>query len=144
VYGYDATGDRLLVSIDAGRTWRKANRPAPLVDLAVDPRDSRRILASSTSRLFFSRDGGGTWAPVATRSGLLAWPAPRRLVLVSGTGRVLRSRDLRGPWVPVGNVSGVPAALLAQSVDVLYVALHDGTITSSRDGGRTWSIRSTP
>jgi hypothetical protein len=24
------------------------------------------------------------------------------------------------------------------------VALHDGTIKQSRDGGRTWTVRSTP
>ena len=144
VYGYDASGDRLLVSTDTGRTWRQTNRPATLVDLAVDPRDSRRVLASSPQRLFHSADGGRTWTRAAPRSGFLAWPTPRRLVLVSGTGDVFRSDGARGPWARVGNVGGEPAALLAQSAAELYVALHDGTIKVSRDGGRIWSIRSKP
>jgi BNR/Asp-box repeat len=144
VYGYDAGGDRLLVSADAGRTWRQANRPAPLVDLAVAPRDPTQLVASSRDGLFFSRDGGQTWEQRSTRIGLLAWPGPRRLVLVSGTGEVFRSRNVRGPWAEIGNIGGEPAALLAQSAAELYAALHDGTIKWSRDGGRTWSVRSTP
>lgn len=144
VYGYDASGDRLLVSADTGRTWRETGRPETLVDLAVDPRDSRHIVASSPNRLFYSGDGGETWTPVAARSGLLAWPAPDRLVLVSSRGDVFRADYARGPWARVGNVGGEPAALLAESATELYVALHDGTIKWSRDGGRTWSIRSTP
>lgn len=144
VYGSDATGDRLLVSSDAGRTWRPVARPAVLIDLAVDPRDSRRLLASGERALFVSTNEGRTWSAVAEQSGFLAWPAPNRLFLVSGSGRVLTSRGIRAPWRPVGDIGGEPAALLAQSAGELYVALHDGTIKLSMDGGRTWGIRSTP
>jgi hypothetical protein len=43
-----------------------------------------------------------------------------------------------------GDIGGQPAALLATSTEELYVALHDGTIKRSNDGGRTWTIRSRP
>ena len=33
---------------------------------------------------------------------------------------------------------------VAQTPRELYVALHDGTVKRSADGGRTWAIRSTP
>ena len=145
VYGYDATNDRLLLSIDLGRTWRKVSRPAPLVDLVVDPRDSAHAVASTAKQLFFSRDEGRQWRQLGgKRSGFLAWPAPTRLYLVAGSGAVFTSRATAGPWVEVGDIDGEPAALLAQSDHELYVALHDGTIKRSADGGRTWLVRSTP
>ena len=51
VYGYDSSNDRLLVSGDAGRTWEEVERPAPLVDLAADPTDSRHVVAAGASDL---------------------------------------------------------------------------------------------
>jgi hypothetical protein len=44
----------------------------------------------------------------------------------------------------LGEIGGQPAALLADAADELYVALHDGTIKRSTDGGATWVVRSTP
>jgi hypothetical protein len=44
----------------------------------------------------------------------------------------------------LGEIGGQPAAFLAQGVRELYVALHDGTIKRSTDGGATWVVRSTP
>jgi len=44
----------------------------------------------------------------------------------------------------LANVGGQPAALLAQTAEELYVALHDGTIKASLNGGRIWTVRSAP
>jgi hypothetical protein len=43
-----------------------------------------------------------------------------------------------------GEIGGQPAALVAEGPNDLYVALHDGTIKRSTDGGATWKLRSTP
>ena len=43
-----------------------------------------------------------------------------------------------------GEIGGQPAALVAEGPSELYVALHDGTIKRSTDGGATWTVRSTP
>jgi photosystem II stability/assembly factor-like uncharacterized protein len=43
-----------------------------------------------------------------------------------------------------GEIGGEPAALLANGTDEVYVALHDGTIRRSSDGGTNWSVRTTP
>lgn len=43
-----------------------------------------------------------------------------------------------------GEVGGQPAALLAVGKDELYVALHDGTIKRSTDGGANWTVPSRP
>lgn len=146
VYGYDASNDRLLVSGDRGRTWRELEKPGPLVDLAVDPHDARRIVVASAGGpeegLFESRDGGASWKRVSEVVGLLAWPG--RLYLIAGGGQVFASRDGGRRLEHEGEIGGQPAALVAEEPRELYVALHDGTIKRSTDGGTTWTVRSTP
>lgn len=148
VYGYDASNDRLLVSRDAGKTWEEADRPAPVIDLATDPDDSRYVVASAASDfsqgLYESRDGGRSWHRIGDAVGLLAWPARDRLFLVDGGGNVFRSTNRGRSFERRGLIGGQPAALLGQGADELYAALHDGTIKRSTDGGSTWSVRSTP
>jgi hypothetical protein len=146
VYGYDASNDRLLVSSDRGRTWNELEKPGPLVDLAVDPADDRRIVVASAGGfeegLFESRDGGESWRRVSEAVGLLAWPG--RLYLIAGGGQVFSSRDGGRRLEHQGEIGGQPAALVAEGPRELYVALHDGTIKRSTDGGPTWAVRSTP
>ena len=147
VYGYDVSNDRLLTSSDAGRTWDEVERPAPLVDLAVDPADSGHLLAAGVSDLaqglYESTDGGQTWERVGDPVGYLAWPARDRLYLVDGSGDVGVSRDEGRSFERRGSIGGQPAAFLGLD-DELYVALHDGTIKRSSDGGAIWTVRSTP
>jgi hypothetical protein len=146
VYGYDASNDRLLVSGDDGRSWQELKKPGPLVDLAVDPSDDRRIVVASAGGLeeglFESRDGGKRWQRVSEAVGLLAWP--RRLYLIAGGGQAFASRDGGRRLEHQGEIGGQPAALVAEGPRELYVALHDGTIKRSTDGGATWTVRSTP
>jgi len=148
VYGYDASHDRLLVSGDAGRTWVEVDRPGPLLDLAVDPTDDRHVLAVAAgdlgNGLYESRDGGGTWDRVGDAVGLLAWTAPAQLFVIDGGGQVFVSSDGGGRFERRGAIGGEPAALLGKDADTLFVALHDGTIKGSADGGTTWTVRSTP
>lgn len=148
VYGYDASNDRLLASQDAGRSWSELERPAPLVDLAVDPADSLHVVAAGASDLaqglYESGDGGQSWERIGDPVGYLAWPDSDQLFLVDGNGDVFSSRDSGSSFEPRGSIGGQPAALLGLAADELYVALHDGTIKRSTDGGAAWTIRSTP
>jgi len=148
VYGYDASNDRLLASQDAGRNWNERERPAPLVDLAVDPADSLHVVAAGASDLvqglYESVDGGKSWERIGDPVGYLMWPDSDQLFLVDGNGDVFSSRDSGRSFERRGSIGGQPAALLGQAADELYVALHDGTIKRSTDGGATWTIRSTP
>jgi hypothetical protein len=144
IYGYDATSDRLLVSADRGRGWHKLERPGPLVDLAVDPADDQRIVATSiggsSEGLFESRDGGDSWKRIGRAVGLMAWPS--RLYLVDGDGQIFSSPNAGHRLERRGEIGGAPAALVSEGPDDLYVALHDGTIKRSTDGGATWTILS--
>ena len=139
VYGFDSTRVRLLVSDDGGRSWDPRTPPEPLVDLAIDPRDARRVVASGEDRLFTSGDAGRRWRPLTRdRAGLLAWADA--LYMVDAEGRVHRSGDAGRGWQSAGSIRGQPAAFAANGRE-LYVALHDGTVKRSTDGGRTWTVR---
>lgn len=146
VYGFGSDWEsreaRFLVSTDGGRRWKRRAPPEPLFSLALNPEDPERLLASGELGIHESSDGGRTWRQRSDQSGLLAWPAPDTLVLVDGRGEVKVSSDAR-VWNVVGNVEGPPAAFEAER-DGLYVALHDGTVKRSSDGGRTWKVRSAP
>jgi hypothetical protein len=144
IYGYDSSNDRLLASRDRGRTWSELARPGPLIDLAADPSDADRLLASTEAGLFRSTSGGRDWTGLTARVGLIAWPEEDAIYLVEGNGDVFASSDAGDSWVQRGNVEGQPAALLGQSARELYVALHDGTIKRSTDAGRSWRVRSRP
>jgi hypothetical protein len=146
IYGFDSTNERLMFSRDAGRTWTERRPPAPLFDMAVNPSNLSRLIASGQAGLWTSPDEGRTWAlqGQAERTGLLAWPRSRTLYLVTPSGAAEKSSDGGRRWATVGDVRGEPAALLAQTPRELYVALHDGTVKRSDDGGRTWTIRSSP
>jgi hypothetical protein len=144
VYGFDASNERLMVSRDRGHTWIERRPPAPVIDLVPDPERSSRLVAATERGLFQSDDAGASWLRLSKSVGLLAWPALDRLYAVDGRGRVFASSDAGREWRAVGDVGGQPAALLATSPRALFVALHDGTIKRSADGGASWILRSSP
>ncbi|MEJ7569492.1 MAG: hypothetical protein WKF41_14655 [Gaiellaceae bacterium] len=52
----------LLVSGDAGATWREAGGGLPLgFAVAIDPDDPDRVLYAARNRLYLSTDGGRFW-----------------------------------------------------------------------------------
>jgi hypothetical protein len=144
IYGYDGSQGRVMVSSDGGRQWTQRTPPAAMFDLAIDPSDPDRIVASTERGIFHSADAGKTWRPLREDiAGLLAWPAAKALHMVDGQGQVQRSTDGGRQWQPTGGIGGQPAAFIA-SGSVLYAALADSTVKRSTDGGATWSVRATP
>jgi hypothetical protein len=142
VYGYDASHGRLLISHDQGKNWTKLRPPEPLIDVVVNPSKPKQLLASTARVLIRSADEGRTWKAVVPGAGLLAWPTSERMFLVDGRGIVHVTANAGSDWKKLGQVGGPPAAFLATSPTDLYVALHDGTIKRSQDGGATWRVRS--
>jgi hypothetical protein len=56
----------LMVSYDAGRTWRDAGRGLPLGRaVAISPDDPDVVLYAARNRLYLSRDGGRFWRGLA-------------------------------------------------------------------------------
>lgn len=147
VYGfgsdYDSQVAEFLVSSDGGRTWDKRSTPGPLISLAISPDDPDRIVAAAEGGLHYSDDAGGSWRPLTRDTGLLAWARSGSVFLVHAAGGVAISRDEGRSWQKAGEIGGEPAAFEAAGND-LYTALHDGTIKRSTDGGKSWTVRSTP
>jgi hypothetical protein len=56
----------LLVSHDAGTTWRESGRGLPPgVGVAIDPDDPDTLVYAARNRLYVSRDGGVFWTVLA-------------------------------------------------------------------------------
>ena len=142
IVGYDATGGRVMVSDNRGRSWRSSRPPEPLLDLVVDPGAADQLLAAGESRLFVSPNSGRTWSPREQGTGLLAWPRRDRLYLLDGGGQLWLSRDGARRWQSRGRIGGRAAALLAVTAETLYAATHDGEIKRSFDGGESWTMLS--
>ena len=137
ITGYDASGNRVMVSRDGGGTWRESAPPAPIADIAADPGTDGRLLATSEAGLLTSEDSGETWQVTGGDAMLLAWPARDTLVGLTAFGDVRLSRDGGRTWKDGGPLPGEPAAA-TEDGDRVIVALHDGGFASSSDGGRTW------
>ena len=138
LYGFDASGGRLLASTDGGETWEERELPGLLADLAADPADPDRLLAAGEQGIVRSSDAGRSWEVLAERIGLLAWPEGGPVYLVDAEGAIHTSLDGRR-WRRAGETGEQPAALAATGPRELYFAGHDGDILRSDDGGRTWS-----
>jgi hypothetical protein len=142
IYGYgsdwDTRADRLLVSDDRGRSWRQRRVPESLIDLALDPGNQDRAVGAGQDGLQLTVDAGRSWRRLPRAGGLLAW-TKRGLYTVDAAGAVRLSRYNLLRWETVGRVGRAPAALAAAD-GKLFVALHDGTIKRSNDGGRSWHV----
>jgi len=146
VYGFGSDWktreSQFLVSSDRGESWESRKVPGELVSLAIHPKDVDRIVATSPSSAYLSSDAGSTWRELDSEGGFVAWPSPTELIAVDAGGSVTSSAD-GADWQEVGEIGGQPAAVEPER-DGLYVALHDGTIKQSADGGRTWTVRFQP
>jgi hypothetical protein len=147
VYGYGSDfktrQEGLLVSDDGGRSWEERTVPEPLVSLAIDPEDPDRVLAAGEIGLYSSSDGARRWTSLSGEPGLLAWPSGGSVYAVAPDGGISRSAAQASDWEPVGDTGGPPSAFESAGGE-LYVALHDGTVKRSDDGGRSWTVRSSP
>ncbi len=131
-----------MVSSDGGRQWQPRTPPTGIFDLAVDPRDDSRVVASSERGLIISGNAGASWRRLPQDApGLVAWSTTDdALYLIDGRGTVLVSEDAGREWRNRGNVGGQPVAFIASGKD-LYAALADGTVVHSDDGGDGWTVR---
>jgi hypothetical protein len=148
IYGYGSDfktrQPRFLTSTDGGRRWTRLRAPDALVSLVISPDDPRKLIASGERRAFYSGDSGRSWSALETPTvGLLAWNADG-VFMADTRGRIWRSAQDAPSWKVVGSVGGQPSAFEGTRPQELLVALHDGVIKRSVDGGRKWSIRSEP
>ena len=139
VYGYDATGQRFMVTSDR-RRWQ-VRSAVELVGFAVSPTDPKLVVATTGRVLLRSTDGGRHWQPLQGPALLVVdWADQAGLWGISPDGQVWHSRDAAKTWQRPGRVGGEPEALLADQ-GRLYAAVVELGIVSSADGGRSWQVR---
>ena len=148
IYGYGSDfasrRPRFLTSTDGGRRWTRLRAPAELISLVISPDDPRKLIAAGARRVYYSADRGRAWSALTTPAvGQLAWNADG-VFIADAKGRVWRSARESPDWRVVGSVGGTPAAFESAKGRELLIALHDGVIKRSVDGGRSWSVRSEP
>lgn len=147
VYGFGSDFEsrrmQFLVSSDRGRAWDEREFPEPLISLAVHPDAAGTFIASGEGALYKSTAAGGRFTRLRGPAGLLAWTDDGTISVVRANGAVHASEDGGRSWREVGQVGGQPAAY-ENAGNQLLVALHDGTVKSSTDDGKTWTIRSKP
>ena len=141
MYAFDAVLSAIVISEDDGRTFSEHFTPRGLIiDFEVDPGDADRLVAANDDELFRSEDGGRHLA--ADRSGAPASGShgPRRTRSTAPTGTAPSgSRTTRGDtWEDVGRVDGEPYKFKVIDEKHLYLALSDGSIIETTDGGRSW------
>lgn len=148
---FAAAGNALLISRDAGRSWKSTGMPSVGAPLAITtaPQDPTKIWVSTGRAVLRSSDGGGFWTlsfvPAEGRVNAL-WVAPDNAsqVLAATTLGLYRSSDAGATWRPVTGIAQADARSLwsgARSGEV-YAQAGDGLAYSS-DSGATWSPLST-
>ena len=136
LYGYDSVTGRLMVSSDH-RDWRTLDR-VQVADLAADPSQPTRVLATTADGVVSYRADGSPQTPVvgAPPLMLLDWPTANLLIGVSVDRDVYRSSDGGGSWQ---RSDGPPGAV--QAVDIngsSWFIATDAGLFRSTDDGRRW------
>lgn len=147
---YAVTTTKVLrLSVDGGRRWETvadSSVAAPLddiVDLVVGPLRSRVLLASTSTGMARSADGGKTWledgGALPGGMTLSADPAGSGVVVASTEQRLFRSEDWGATWMELHALPFEPRAQRAVVAGgMVFVAAFDG-VWRSIDGGLSWT-----
>ena len=148
---YVGEEDRLLVSTNAGRSFRRTGRLSlPVLSLAQDPQEPDILfLGTEDDGLFVSRNRGKSWRQVGTAPVtatvyqiLIDEHDPRRIFAATFAHGVLISHDGGRSWMgQQKTLQGMPVfciALHPQDRNTLFAGTQKWGIVSSEDGGKTW------
>ncbi len=134
---FETREPRFLSSEDRGRSSKRLSPPAELTGLAIDPRDSRHIVALGEQRGYVSRDGGSRWRPLAVPGGMVTWTSELGLVAADPAGAIRTADDPTGKW----SGSGASAAARPQSKEWETSSSPRRTTPGyfhPVDGGKSW------
>ena len=110
-----------------------------MIDFVVDPEDGDYLLAATEEQLFRSDNLGGSWRPLEVGRGIrLSWEAGGPVYRADIDGTIKTSGDRGETWKQVGKVPGEPYKFKQVGAQELFLALSDGTIVHTTDGGRGW------
>lgn len=137
---WDAVLGAVLITKDL-KTFEERFTPRTLVlDMVVDPQDQDFILISTEDEVYRSTDQGRSWRPLRPeRAVRMSWTADGRLFRATQAGAWKRSKDRGSTWEDVGELPGEPWKIDSTSATEHHVALSDGSIAATQDGGATWT-----
>jgi len=152
--GFDATGLRLLRSLDGGRRWAHASAEPLLaaggvLAVEIDPSDPDVLWAGTPRGLWASDDGGGSWSERAFGglpvTALRASVDGRWFAYVAHPDLGLLVRDEGGGWRTLGLWVGVEdvvghVAPHPTEPDALFAGTLGMSVFATRDGGATWQV----
>jgi len=127
---YVAIGNRIFKTTDCCRNWENIYLDIPGVNinaLAVDPLNSKRILAGlADGRLIKSEDGGINWAvfhefKTNIKDIFFNPREPKIVYLATHTAGIYRSTDSGNNWQKIDELDKIPGA------NVFYYAIFDQT-----------------
>lgn len=159
---YVATEVGLFASDDQGRHWDQLRvvplRNGDVLALAVHPLNEARLFVGGRGGLWKSLDGGGSWKPLSTPTGVrsairsiaVAPSAPETIYIGTEQEGVFRSPDGGDLWSPASH--GLPEALSGERMAPIRTLILDPTTPSiafagtelhglykTTDGGASWT-----
>jgi|GEM_PF-6007373 len=145
----DASGTaaRIFRSLDGGTSWIIIPTPVAynVFSIAVDPGDSRHLLAGTDNGLYQSRDGGASWTNVLPSA--YVWrmafdPGDSRIVYGGANDGFKKSTDGGATWQagPSGVIKSKCTGLATAAAGRVFVSSQAG-IRFSDDAGATWTDR---
>ena len=146
IYAFDAVLGAILVSENDGKDWEERFTPRELIlDFVVDPDDPDHILASTEETLYRSTDGGNGWRPaMQVKAARLDWPDKDTVMRADKDGTFLMSDNGGESFRRAGRLEGEPYKVVARGPERAFVAMSDGTIYETTDGGKSFEERYRP
>jgi len=146
---YAATSSGLLVSRDAGATWRRKPTgplaPVPVQSVLVSP-DGQHIRVVSHRGLVFSNDSRGSWSwrglPLQSGGAVTLYtdPSQGNTLVASAHNGLYISRDSGTTWQQANSgLPSTPVQSFAVSGGVFVASMRTGGLFLSSDSVRTWS-----
>jgi photosystem II stability/assembly factor-like uncharacterized protein len=137
VHGWLGTPTGILGTTDGGATWRRETRQEGVAVAAVD---ARHAWAIGGQGLFLRTTDGQRWQNLGVKHlAALSFVDARRGFALERDGILLRTADAGSTWTATGGVP--PAQALCFASDRRGWLARGGTVSTTRDGGRTWRTR---
>jgi photosystem II stability/assembly factor-like uncharacterized protein len=138
--------DGVLVSTDAGRTWRAhligaGDAPVFAVQPSRDFARDRTLFTATQDGVLVSRDAGDNWQPLGLQGEGRVIINGSSLFAALRDGRLLRSEDAGESWRSVAGFDAEIIALARATDGTLFVGTRTSdqvTLWRSSDGGRRW------
>src|SRR6266705_1931378 len=126
--------------------WHGVKTPAPADGIVVDPADDNTWYVASSSGLFISRDGGGTWTQGLTdpvsRNAIAIDPTDSNQVYAAAGTSIYISSDHGKTWTRGQGLSEQVASIFVSRDRSVWVGPRLSSSVSgvyrSQDRGATW------